>query len=159
VARLTKNQLTDKSRYQFRTVEVELPELGGTEDDPATVAVKTLTIAARNALPRMSEPLLDKNGKVVLNDLGNPVMVPNPDVDDLAQTWVSVVSDPQLSLEEAKAFLGDLPATAFDSVMAKFEELLGSKDNPKSDPGTSGAGVPSTEDGSPVQVRTGDAPE
>jgi hypothetical protein len=105
--RLTKEQLADKSRYQFKDQEVDIPELGG------SVLVKTLSVAERDALP----DLTDKDGK------------PNATVGKLAQLFVGVVCDPKLSLDEAKAFLGDLPATALDRVVEAFGELVGTKED------------------------------
>lgn len=106
MARLTLDQLRDKSRYEFKTEDVDLPELGG------SVAVKTLSVAERDKLPDMT----DENGK------------PNASVADLAKTFATIVSEPKLTSEEAEAILGDLPATALDKVIEKFSELLGTKE-------------------------------
>lgn len=110
MARLSKEQLRDKGRYQFRTGEVELPELGG------SVEVRTLSVKERDALPDMT----DENGK------------PNASVGDLATVFATVVSDPKLTPDEAKQFLGDLPATALDKVNIRFAELLGTEEDKKS---------------------------
>lgn len=105
--RLTKDQLADRSRYQFRDKEVDIPELGG------SVLVKTLSVAERDKLP----DLTDENGKSIAT------------VEKLAELFVAVVNDPELTLDEAKAFLGDLPATAFDRVVEAFGELVGTKED------------------------------
>lgn len=104
--RLSKDQLADRSRYQFRDKEVEIPELGG------SVLVKTLSVAERDALPDLSDAE------------GNSIAT----VEKLAELFVAVVNDPKLALDEAKAFLGDLPATAFDRVVEAFGELVGTKE-------------------------------
>lgn len=105
--RLTKEQLADKGRYQFKDTEVDIPELGG------SVLVKTLTVAERNELP----DLTDENGK------------PDSSVEKLAQLFAAVVNDPPVSKEEAEGFLGSLPSSAFDRVVEEFSKLTGTKED------------------------------
>lgn len=105
--RLTKEQLADRGRYQFKDKEVEIPELGG------SVQVRTLSVADRNDLPELT----DKDGNSIAT------------VEKLAQLFVAVVTDPKLSVEEATAFLGELPSTAFDRVVEAFGELTGTKED------------------------------
>jgi hypothetical protein len=106
MARLNKEQLADRSRYQFKTEEVEIPELGG------SVEVKTLSVKERDSLP----DLVDEDGK------------PQASVENLAKVFSAVVSDPEVTEQEAQGFLGDLPATALDRVIEKFGELLGTSE-------------------------------
>ncbi len=106
MARLSKDDLNDRSRYKFERREVDIPELGG------SVEVKTLSVAERDALP----DLVDEDGQA------------NASVDNLAEVFATVVSDPDLSADEAKGFLGDLPATALDRVIEQFGELLSIKE-------------------------------
>lgn len=110
--RLTKEQLKDRSRYQFKTEDVPLPELGEEDGEPFTVAVKTLSVAERDALP----DLTDDEGE------------PDSSVPKLARLFAAVVSEPKLSVSEAEEFLGELPSTAFDRIVEAFSELVGSKD-------------------------------
>ena len=114
MALLSKEQLKDKARYQFKSTEVDLPELGG------SVKVRTLSVKERNALPELVE--IDDQGRV--KSIAS--------VDDLAETFATLVSEPKLTVEEAKSFLGDLPATAYDRVQTEFAKLLGTEDDRKS---------------------------
>jgi len=107
MARLSKEQLSDRKRYQFRTEEVEIPELGG------SVEVKTLSVKERDQLP----DLTDEKGNA------------DASVEKLAQVFAAVVSDPKVTAKEAEGFLGDLPATALDRVIEKFGELLEGKED------------------------------
>ena len=107
MARLSKQQLADTSRYQFNSEEVEIPELDG------SVLVKTLSVKERNDLP----DLVDEDGK------------PKAGVDELAGVFAAVVSEPKVTVKEAKGFLGDLPAPALDRVIETFGELLEGKED------------------------------
>lgn len=102
MARLSKDELLDTSRYKFSTEEVDLPELGG------SVQLKQLSVEERDKLPS----LIDEDGR------------PNASVEGLAEVWAVVVADPKLTVEEAKAFLGKLPGTALDRVIEKFGEMM-----------------------------------
>lgn len=114
MARLTKEQLADRSRYKFNSEEVEIPELGG------SVEIKTLTVKERDALPELV--------RVVEDGEGNKSIVADASLADTAKAFATVVSDPKLTQEEAEAFLGDLPASALDRVIEKFGELLSVKE-------------------------------
>lgn len=122
MARLTKEQLADKSRYQFKTKEVEVEELGG------SVQVRSLSVAKRAELPTLLEPQLDEAGQVVTGADGDPILKRVGSIDDLAVTIATVVSDPELSVEEAKGIVGDWPAEAFDAVLRTFGEMFGDRD-------------------------------
>lgn len=106
MARLTKEQLADKTRYKFRKREVDLPELGG------SVEVKTLSVGEREDLP----DLVDADGK------------PNAGLSEFAQVCTAVVADPALTAEEWSGFLAELPATALDRVIEAFGKLLGTNE-------------------------------
>lgn len=113
--RLTKAQIKDRSRYQFKAEEVEIPELDG------SVEVKTLSVKERDELP----DLIDEDGKA------------SAGLKELAGVFAAVVSDPKVSAKEAEGFLGDLPAPALDRVIEKFGELLSDKDDQGKDVGSS----------------------
>lgn len=100
---LSKEALADASRFQFVTDKVDLPEIGG------FLVLKTLSVKERDGLP----DLVDKDG--------------NPDVSipKLAAIFATAVSDPDVTQEEAEAFLPGWPATALDKVIEKFGELVG----------------------------------
>lgn len=120
---LSKEQLKDKTRYQFKAKEVDIPELGG------SVKIKTLSVRERNELPELVE--IDSEGRV--KSIAT--------VEDLAKTFATLVSEPKLTVDEAKEVVGDLPAPAYDRVQQKFAELLGTEDDKKSgDSGVSSSG-------------------
>jgi len=119
---LSKEQLQDKTRYKFKAQEVDIPELGG------AVKIRTLSVRERNELPELIE--IDDQGRV--KSIAT--------VEDLAKTFATLVSEPKLSVEEAKEVVGDLPAPAYDRVQQKFAELLGTEDDKKS--GDSGVSTP-----------------
>lgn len=106
MGRLNKEQLKDRTRYQFRSEVVEIPELDG------DVEVKTLSVKERDALP----DLVDADGKPIAT------------LSSLAGVFAQVVSDPKITRQEAEEFLGDLPSTALDRVIEKFGELLSTKE-------------------------------
>lgn len=109
MARLTKAELSDRSRYQFRTEEVEIPELGG------SVEVKTLSVQER-----------DHFGELIKK--GEKAKAGRESIAVAAKVFALAVSDPALTEEEAEEFLGDLPGTALDRVMEQFGDLLGDSD-------------------------------
>lgn len=106
MARLTKEQLADKTRYRFRKQEVDLPELDG------SVQVKTLSVGEREDLP----DLVDADGKSIAG------------IGELARVCAAVVVDPRLTSGEWEEFLADLPATVLDRVIEAFGELLGTNE-------------------------------
>lgn len=104
-APLTKEALADRSRFQFRSEELELPELDG------YVVLKSLSVEERDNLPELT----DKDG--------------NPDVSigKLAAIFAAAVDQPKLTPAEAEEFLGSWPATALDRVIEKFGEIAGNE--------------------------------
>lgn len=104
MARLTKEELGDRSRYEFVREELEIPELGG------SVEVKTLSVKERNELPDIAG------------------MKRRERIKGFSKIFSFAVSDPKLTPEEAEEFLGDLPIQALDAVMEKFGEMLGIAD-------------------------------
>jgi hypothetical protein len=104
--RLTKEELADTSRYSFIEGEVDLPEIGG------SIGLKSLDLDERLALPSM----FDDDGKR------------RPVLGVLAASFAAIVADPKLTAEEAEAFLGKLPTTAYDRVEAEFKKILGSEE-------------------------------
>jgi len=106
-APLTKEALADRSRFQFRSEELEIPELDG------YVVVKQLSVEERDNLPELTGP----DGKT-----------PDVSIDKLAAIFVAAVSEPKLTKDEAVAFLGAWPASALDRVIEKFGEIAGNEE-------------------------------
>ena len=104
---LTAEEIADTSRYQFQEDDLELPGVGG------WVKVKTLSVGERNALPKLRDPM---TGEYVGT------------VDDLAAIFAGTVSQPELTAEQAKKFIAQFPAKAYDAVQVKFAELLGAEE-------------------------------
>lgn len=129
MTRLTKDDLKNRSRYHFETKDVELPEFATDPKDIPTVAVKTLSVAERDELPTLTEAMLDNEGKPVLDAEGNPMQKLVGTIDDFAQFWSTIVSDPKMTVAETKEFFGDIPATALDKVMSRFGELVGTQED------------------------------
>lgn len=102
-APLTKEALADRSRFQFKHEELELPEIGG------YIVLKTLSVAERDSLP----DLVDKDGE------------PDVSTPKLAAIFAAAVAEPKLTAAEAEEFLGAWPAAALDKVIEKFGELAG----------------------------------
>lgn len=113
-APLTKEELADRARFQFREQEVELPELDG------YVVLRALSVEEREALP----DLVDKDG--------------NPDLstDNLAAVFAAALKTPELSTAEAKEFVKDWPAAALDRVITAFGDLNGTREEQKAAAGT-----------------------
>lgn len=105
-APLTKEALADRSRFQFRKEELELPELDG------FVVLKALSVEERDELP----DLTDKDG--------------NPDVSipKLAAIFAAAVAEPDVTAKEAEVWLGGWPASALDRVIEKFGEIAGNEE-------------------------------
>jgi hypothetical protein len=133
MARLSKEALANRSRFQFQTQEVPLPELG---DPDGTIAVRSLSVAQRDALPHLNVPVLDGDGKPVLDGEGNPVTKPDMSVEKLAEVFAVAVVDPSLSAAEANEFLGGWPIEALDRVFEKFSELIGTSKEEQSEAST-----------------------
>lgn len=118
MARLSKEDLADRSRYKFESREVEIPELGG------SVEVRTLSVEERDELPDLVKPVL-RDGKPVYDDDGQQVTETDASIEKLAATWAAVVSDPKLTADEAADLLRPMPAPVLDRVIAEFGKLLG----------------------------------
>lgn len=112
MARLSRDQLGDRGRFKFKQDEVPLPELSDDEENPDTVLVRVPSLKQRDEL---SDKLPDDE-----KDWG---------VDDAAQLASVMVIDPDLSQEEWAEFIGDWPGTAFDRVIKKFAELVGTQED------------------------------
>lgn len=106
MARLTKEELLDTSRYEYATEEVELEELGG------SVEVKVLSVEERDDVTRLIRGAQKSKDAAKARD-------------KVAEIFSIVVIDPDLSVEEAKGIIGPLPAPAFDRVMEAFSDLIG----------------------------------
>jgi hypothetical protein len=104
-APLTKEALADRSRFQFRSEELELPELDG------FVVLKALSVEERDNLPDLTD------------DAGNP----DVSIGKLAAIFAAAVDQPKLTAEEAEEFLGSWPASALDRVIEKFGEIAGNE--------------------------------
>lgn len=117
-APLTKDQLADRTRFQWREQEVELDELGG------YVVLVALSVEAREALP----DLVDKDGVPVLTS------------ENLAAVLAAACKEPKLTADEAKEFVSDWPASAIDKVITAFGDLNGTREEQSAAAGTFPAG-------------------
>lgn len=106
MARLSKAKLADHSKFHFAEEEVDLPEIGG------SVLVRSPSVQQREELAKHAP---DSEG--------------DWSISDTARLFSIVVVDPQVTAEEAEAFLGEWPGAALDRVLAKFAELIGGKED------------------------------
>lgn len=121
MARLSKAQIGDRGRFQFKQEEVPLPELSSgksleelesNEEDADTVLVRVPSLKQRD---EMSRELDDDPTKW--------------NVDDAALLASVMVVDPKLSRTEWAEFIGDWPGPAFDRILDKFTELIGTQED------------------------------
>lgn len=105
MARLTKDQLGDRGRFQFKQEEVEVPGLDG------SVMVRSPSVGQRDELAKKTP---DDNNEWT--------------VEHTALLFSTIVVDPQLTQEEAAAFLNDWPGEALDAIVRKFSELTGTRE-------------------------------
>ncbi len=112
MARLSKAQVGDRGRFKFKQVDVPLPELSEDPDDPDTILVRVPSLKQRDEL---SDKLPDDPTEW--------------HTEDAAQLASVLVQDPKLSKDEWKEFLGDWPGTAFDRIVQKFAELVGTQED------------------------------
>jgi hypothetical protein len=110
--RLTKDQLADRTRFKFREQELEIPEIGG------SLVLKSLSVRERELLPD-PEALgkIDDEGKRTEQALRDAGLV-----------FSCIVSEPEVTPEEASEFLADWPAEAFDRVTKAYGELIGTEE-------------------------------
>lgn len=104
MARLSKEEFLDKSRYTFKTFEVEIPELGG------SVEIKALNNVERDRF---------------MDLLGQADKASDEKSRKLAAEGISIaVSDPEMTPDEVAAIMDSLPSTASDRVLREFGDLL-----------------------------------
>lgn len=106
MARLSKEQFLDRTRYSFDALEVDLPELGG------SVEVRALSNKDRNEFVRLTQ----KAGKTKRVGEANRLA---------AEALAIAISDPVLTAEEIEGVLEDQPATASDRILKELVDLLG----------------------------------
>lgn len=111
MARLSKTQIGDRGRFQFKQEDVPLPELSEDPENPDTILVRVPSLKQRD---EMSDNLPDN--------------VTDWHVDDAATLASVLVADPKLSVSEWKEFIGEWPGTAFDRIVRKFAELTGTQE-------------------------------
>jgi hypothetical protein len=99
---LTAEDLADESRFQFRRKEVEVPEIGG------KVTLKTLSVAEREALPPLVGEDDEKESEANKR---------------LAKALSLIMVEPNVTPEQAEAFLGRWPAGAWDRIVVAYLEL------------------------------------
>lgn len=109
---LSADDLADRTRFRFREVVLEVPEIGG------NLTLKSLSVREREMLPDPTE-LLE------VDDLGERTQAA---IKNAAQVFSVIVAEPRVSAEVAEQFLGDWPAEAFDRVTAAYGELVGSNE-------------------------------
>jgi hypothetical protein len=106
---LTASDLRDRSRFQFREEELELPELGG------SVLLRSLSVEEREMLP---DPTLLSE----IDDKGERTQAA---IKASAETFSLIVADPKVSAGEALEFLSEWPAEAFDKITQAYGRLVG----------------------------------
>ncbi len=103
--RLSKTKIKARSNFTFKEEEVELPEIGG------SVLVRSPSVETRDEMAKHA-----------------PDDQKDWDLKNTAYLFSKIVVDPQVTPEEAEEFLGDWPGEALDRVLAKFTELIGTKE-------------------------------
>jgi hypothetical protein len=106
MARLSKSQVRDHSNFQFKEEEVDLEELGG------SVLVRAPSVKQREELSKHA-----------------PDKPEDWDLTNTARLFSVVVVDPECTYDEALEFLGDWPGTALDTVIGKFTQMIGDKED------------------------------
>lgn len=109
MARLSKDDLGAKGKFVFKQEEVELPELN--EGNGGSVLVRTPSVGQRDELGKHT-----------------PSKAEDWTMTDTARLFSLIVVDPEVSQEEAEAFLPAWPGPALDKIIDKFRELTGTKE-------------------------------
>jgi hypothetical protein len=106
---LSADDLADRTRYRFREEVLEVPELGG------SIVIRSLTVRQREALPSPLELMeIDDEGKRT-----------EAAMDAAGTTFAQIIAEPKLTEEQARSFIGDWPAEAYDRVTEAYRKLVG----------------------------------
>lgn len=108
---LTKEQLQDRARFNFKESTLEIPELGG------KVKIRALSVGQRNSLAEelpktevLPDGTVKTSGKWTLKHT--------------AMGLEKYVSEPTMSLDDWTATIKPWPAMALDRLQAKIRELV-----------------------------------
>jgi hypothetical protein len=107
VKRLTKEQLLEKAKFNFREKELALPELG---EEDAGVLLRTPSIAHTHSLERASEERKD-------NGISSPEVIA-----DLLATYCA---DPELTQKEWFEIVKEWPAPTMSRIYQGCADLAG----------------------------------
>lgn len=105
MSRLSKEDLGDSSRFQFKTHEVELEELGG------SVLVRTPTVEQQSKLADLVD------GEKFKGDVASA----------RAKALSIAVVEPTITEEEAKRYISEWPASAVEKIESAFQKLMGTE--------------------------------
>jgi hypothetical protein len=108
--RLTKEQLLDKAKFNFREKELPLPELGKEDGEAAGLLLRTPSIAHTHSLERASEERKD-------NGISSPEVIA-----DLLATYCA---DPELSQKEWFEIVKEWPAPTMSRIYQGCADLAG----------------------------------